>query len=171
MRPVLSAACRRKAMERSRGAVTPPHSAGMYFLFGFIWFVILVASWCSRRLSPVYRLAQPQSLALVVVCCMLCVYVTMCGGAVRCCRSRALFPTYVSIDCACSGLRLLFGCFWLLMHDRCVAVGCVSVVLASVALAFGCSYFRLAFGCFTLLAVLVVCLFAVCLAHISYTLL
>ena len=73
--------------------------------------------------------------------------------------------------CACSGLRLLFGCFWLLMHDRCVAVGCVSVVLASVALAFGCSYFRLAFGCFTLLAVLVVCLFTVCLAHISYTLL
>ena len=45
--------------------------------------------------------------------------------------------------CACSGLRLLFGCFWLLMHDRCVAVGCVSVVLASVALAFGCSCFRL----------------------------
>ena len=36
--------CRRKAMERSGGVVTPPHSAGMYILFGLILFGILVAS-------------------------------------------------------------------------------------------------------------------------------
>ena len=38
------AVCRRKAMERSGGVVTPPHSAGMYVLFGFIFFGIFVAS-------------------------------------------------------------------------------------------------------------------------------
>ena len=31
-------------MERSGGVVTPPHSAGMYILFGFILFGIIVAS-------------------------------------------------------------------------------------------------------------------------------
>ena len=46
------AVCRRKAMERSGGVVTPPHSAGMYFLFGFIFFGIFFASRCSRVRSP-----------------------------------------------------------------------------------------------------------------------
>jgi len=33
-------------MERSGGVVTPPHSAGIYFLFGFYLFGIIVASSC-----------------------------------------------------------------------------------------------------------------------------
>ena len=126
------AVCRRKAMERSGGVVTPPHSAGIYFLFGFFFFErhrrfkLLASSFA------VCRPAKPQSLAcgtLVVECCMcLCV----CVGAVRCCRCRALFPTYVSIAC---------GHFCLLWHDR---VCCRSRL---VVLAFGCSF---ASGCFAL---------------------
>ena len=40
------AVCRRKALERSGGVVTPPHSAGIYFLFGFYVFGIIVALSC-----------------------------------------------------------------------------------------------------------------------------
>jgi hypothetical protein len=40
------AVCRRKAMERSGGVVTPPHSAGIYYLFGFLFFGILSAPSC-----------------------------------------------------------------------------------------------------------------------------
>ena len=32
--------------------MTPPHSAGIYFLFGFVFFGIIVASSCSRLRSP-----------------------------------------------------------------------------------------------------------------------
>ena len=99
----------------------------------------------------VCRPAQPQSLAcgtLVVVCCMcLCV----CVGAVRCCRCRALFPTYVSIAC---------GHFCLLWHDR---VCCRSRL---VVLAFGCSF---ASGCFALpAAVPVVSICCLSCTHILY---
>ena len=45
--------------KRSGGVVTPPHSAGIYFLFGFILFGILFASRCSR-------------LASFAACCAVC---------------------------------------------------------------------------------------------------
>ena len=51
MRPVLTSRVLSAAMERSGGVVTPPHSTGIYFLFGFILFGVLVASRCSRLAS------------------------------------------------------------------------------------------------------------------------
>ena len=145
------AVCRRKAMERSGGVVTPPHSAGIYFLFGFFFFDVIVASSCSRLRSPFAgRPSRNRSLVVRLWSCAascLCV----CVGAVRCCRCRALFPTYVSIAC---------GHFCLLWHDR---VCCRSRL---VVLAFGCSF---ASGCFALpAAVPVVSICCLSCTHILY---
>jgi len=56
--------------KRSGGVVTPPHSAGIYFLFGFILFGILFASRCCAllRLPPAVPSAVRRSVALLVVC-------------------------------------------------------------------------------------------------------
>ena len=61
--------------KRSGGVVTPPaHSAGIYFLFGFILFGILFASRCSRlyrallRSLPAVPSAVRRSVALLLMC-------------------------------------------------------------------------------------------------------
>ena len=51
--------------------MTPPHSAGIYYLFGFFLFGIFFASSGSRRRSLPCRLpfaACPRLVALVVLC-------------------------------------------------------------------------------------------------------
>ena len=55
--------------------MTPPHSAGIYYLFGFFFFGILCASSCSRRFSIS---------AVPWVCLCECVLggEGVCGGAV-----------------------------------------------------------------------------------------
>ena len=157
MRPVLTsrvltAVCRRKAINgEERGSRDSPAfrrhllPVRLLLLRRHRRFKLLASSFA------VCRPAQPQSLAcgtLVVVCCMcLCV----CVGAVRCCRCRALFPTYVSIAC---------GHFCLLWHDR---VCCRSRL---VVLAFGCSF---ASGCFALpVAVSVESICCLSCTHILY---
>ena len=136
--------------------MTPPHSTGIYYLFGFFLFGILFASWCSRRRLVVVRPSEgppSRNRSLVVVCCMLCVYVWGVG-TVRCSRSRALFPAYVScvvsVCClgvlsrcvvsayvSCMGLAFCLGVSLLCLESRvCLrtlqSISCLTYILSHV---------------------------------------
>ena len=55
--------------------MTPPHSDGIYYLFGFFFFGILFASSCSRRRPLPCRLpfaARPFALRLLLFCVCMC---------------------------------------------------------------------------------------------------
>ena len=125
------AVCRRKALERSGGVVTPPHSAGMYNLFGFFLFGIFFASSCSRRCS---RFAVP----CMCLCECVCLWGGGCGGAVRAepcagLRVHAALPSrsqaagralaglqsYALSSSSC--LAFAFACMGLVL-SRCVAL-------------------------------------------------
>jgi hypothetical protein len=122
------AVCRRKALERSRGVVTPPHSAGMYNLFGFFLFGILFASRCSRLRSPIAMLSAVHRgrpyLALVIFCVRVLVGVGVIG-------IRAALPSGThAAGCDLAGHQVIVSS----LAGFCFALACVGHVLSWCAL-------------------------------------
>ena len=115
------AVCRRKAMERSGGVVTPPHSAGIYFLFGFFFFDVIVASSCSRLRSPFAgRPSRNRSLVVRLWSCAACVCVYVWGlfdaVAVALCFRRTFRSLVVTF--VCSGtIGSAVGRVWLFLRS------------------------------------------------------
>ena len=95
------------------GVVTPPHSAGIYYLFGFFLFGVLFASWCSRRRLVVVRPSagppsrKNQSLACGCVLHALCVCVGTVFDALAlalCFRRMFLVLSRCVVSVCCLGV-------------------------------------------------------------------
>jgi hypothetical protein len=120
--------------------VTPPHSAGIYYLFGFFLFGILFASSCSRRRPLPCRLpfAARPCLALVV----LCVHVPVGLHVIGIRAAQAAPPSgthaagcdlagYQAIVSALAEICFALACVWAMccldVHSLCVVLVCASV--------------------------------------------
>ena len=101
--------------------MTPPHSAGIYFLFGFFFFDVIVASSCSRLRSPFAgRPSRNRSLVVRLWSCAACVCVYVWGlfdaVAVALCFRRTFRSLVVTF--VCSGtIGSAVGRVWLFLRS------------------------------------------------------
>ena len=109
--------------------MTPPHSAGIYYLFGFFLFGIFFASSGSRRRSLPCRLpfaACPRLVALVILCA--CWW--GCGrDRDPSCASSAPSGTHAA-GCDLAGHQVIVSA----LAGLCFALACVDHVLSWCAL-------------------------------------